>query len=62
MKNKTNNTELKSLGDVIGGANHFGGCFTCGTQFLSTHDRVHAPANRPVTCAGCGPLPAKAVR
>lgn len=30
----------QALGDVIGGGRYFGKCAACGSQFMSTHDRV----------------------
>lgn len=32
--------QIQTLGNVIGGRRYFGACFACGSQFMSTHDRV----------------------
>lgn len=31
---------LEYLGNVVGGSSYFGACAKCGSQFMSTHDRV----------------------
>ena len=41
--------QAEHLGNVIGGARYFGSCPSCGSQHMSTHDRVFA-----VRVNGCG--------
>lgn len=35
-----NKNRVETLGNVIGGSSYFGACFWCGTQFVSTSDRL----------------------
>lgn len=52
---------LTALGNLIGGSSYFGQCSRCGTQFMSTHDRVVEDPNnplaphRPYACERCAP-------
>ena len=43
---------LVTLGNLIGGASHFGHCADCGAQHVSTHDRVQRRGHE-VVCARC---------
>lgn len=38
---------LVTLGNVIGGSSHFGQCPKCGSQHMSTHDRVQPNPKAP---------------
>jgi hypothetical protein len=33
--------QLHTLGNLVGNNSHFGSCPTCGSQHMSTHDRVY---------------------
>lgn len=34
------NIKYMFLGDYVGGGSHFGACFACGRQFMSTSERI----------------------
>lgn len=54
---------VQYLGDVIGGSSHFGHCPKCGSQHVSTHDRVvvvHVGTSRQIWCDRCAGVPAVA--
>lgn len=50
---------LRTLGDLLGTLRYFGQCARCGSQFMSTHDRVYVdprPAYSHVLyCERCPP-------
>lgn len=47
------NLKLIDMGDFMGNSRFFGKCWDCGTQFMSTHERVLPIGHGDCVCVNC---------